>query len=363
MRIIEKTRELASNLASDRSGNFAVLTGVIASVLMLSVGYGVNVAQSYQLKSSLRNALDSAVTSTARDLTTGTIEEEEARKMVEAFLHANSDPKFATTNQFVLDGLVIDATAKTIEATAYANVNLAFPIFSVKNPRVSVSSAAVYSDKKIEVAMMLDVTGSMEKKGNIDKIDDLRKAATNAVKLLLAKQDPKNPRVRVAIIPYAEAVNTGVLADSVFVEVEGGSNLPRPIDAPIAVSAEEWPDNCATERKNKDGRADFSDEGPDTRRTYVDRRGRTKTYLAKVNRDDRVEVCPQAELVPLTADIEKLTRSIEEFRADGVTAGGIATQWGYYMLSPKWRAAIQGADMGTDRPTTIRRKSPRSPSS
>ena len=131
MRIIEKTRELASNLASDRSGNFAVLTGVIASVLMLSVGYGVNVAQSYQLNSSLRNALDSAVTSTARDLT-GTIEEEEARKMVEAFLHANSDPKFATNNQFVLDGLVIDATAKTIEATAYANVTRAFPILSVK---------------------------------------------------------------------------------------------------------------------------------------------------------------------------------------------------------------------------------------
>jgi Flp pilus assembly protein TadG len=342
MWLFEKTKELAGDLASDRSGNFAVLTGVVASMLMLSVGYGVNVAQSYQLKSSLRNALDSAVTSTARDLTTGAIEEEDARKMVEAFLHANSDPKFATTDRFVLDSLVIDRTAKTIEATAYANVNLAFPIFSTNDPRVSMRSASVYSDKTIEVAMMLDVTRSMEKKGKIDKIDDLRKAATNAVKLLLANQDPKNPRVRVAIVPYAEAVNTGKLADTVFVEVEGGSNLPPAIDAPITASAEKRPDNCATERKDKDGKADFSDDSP-----YTERRNKSgKTYLARVNRDDRMDVCPLAELVPLTADVETLTRSIDEFRADGVTAGGIAAQWGYYMLSPKWRSAIQGAGMG-----------------
>jgi Flp pilus assembly protein TadG len=346
MRIFRKTIEFAGNLASDRSGNFAVLTGVVASVLALSVGYGVNVAQSYQLKSSLRSALDSAVTSTARDLTTGTIEEKDARKMVEAFLHANSDAKFATTDQFVLDKLTINRTAKTIEATAYANVNLAFPIFSTEDPRVSISSAAVYSDKTIEVAMMLDVTGSMKKDGEIDKIDDLRKAATNAVNLLLANQNQERPRVRVAIVPYAEAVNTGKLADSVFVEIEGGSNLPRAIDAPIAASVSERPDNCATERKDKDGKADFSDDGPDAPRTYIDRRGRKNTYLAKVNRDDRMEVCPQAELVPLTADIEKLTSSIDDFRADGVTAGGIAAQWGYYMLSPKWRSAIQEAGMG-----------------
>jgi Flp pilus assembly protein TadG len=346
MRIFGKTKQFVRDLAGDRSGNFAVLTGVVASVLALTVGYGINVAQSYQLKSSLQNALDSAVTSTARDLTTGDIEEEEARKRVEAFLHANGDAKFATTNQFVLDRLVIDRTAKTIEASAYANVKLAFPFFSANDPRVSISAAAVYSDKLIEVAMMLDVTKSMEKDGKIDKIDDLRKAATNAVNLLLANQNPEKPRVRVAIVPYAEAVNTGKLAHSVFVEVEGGSNLPPPIDAPIAVSALERPDNCATERKDKDGKADFSDERPDARRTYVDRRGKTKTYLAKVNRDDRVEVCPQAELVPLTADIEKLTSSIDEFRANGVTAGGIAAQWGYYMLSPKWRSAIQEAGMG-----------------
>jgi hypothetical protein len=151
--------------------------------------------------------------------------------------------------------------------------------------------------------------------------------------------------VRVAIVPYAEAVNTGKLADAVFVETKGGSNLPPPIDEPVAAAAKTRPDNCATERKDKDGAADFTDDGPYTERTYIERK-KVKTYLARVNRDDRLNVCPKAELIALTADKARLTGTIDDFRADGVTAGGIAAQWGYYMLSPKWRNAIRDAGLG-----------------
>ena len=351
MRNFGRTKRVLGSFVGDRSGNFAVLTGVLASVLALSVGFGVNVGQSYHIKSSLRNALDAAVTSTARDLTTGEIEPKDARKMVEAFLHANSDPKFSTTGIFVLEDLIVDQNARTIEATASAHVDLAFPLFNTKNPRVTNRSAAVYSDKKIEVAMMLDVTGSMASTwSGPDKIGDLQKAATNAVGLLLDGQDQENPRVRVAIVPYAEAVNTGALADTVFVEVEGGSNLPPTIDEAVSVSAKASLDTCATERKDKDGKADFSDDGPYTERENNKR----KTYLAKVNSDDRISkdrktgktICPDAALVPLTADKQKLLDTIEDFEAEGVTAGGIAVQWGYYMLSPKWRSAIKDAGAG-----------------
>ncbi len=134
--------------------------------------------------------------------------------------------------------------------------------------------------------MMLDVTGSM----GGQKIKDLKAAAENAVEALLDGQDPKSPRVRVAIVPYAEAVNTGKLADAVFVEKEGGSNLPPAIDKPVSVSAEDRPDNCATERKDKDGAADFSDDGP-----YTERKNKKgKIYLARVNRDDRLQSVPES---------------------------------------------------------------------
>lgn len=335
-----RIRQTAGRFLGREDGNFAVVAAFGMSMIVMAVGFGVNVVQSYQVKMSLRDAMDAAITSTARDLTTGIIAEAEARPSVLAFLNANGDTRFITEGSFTLDSLVIDKAAKTVEGTASATVDLLFPLFSVKAPKVSVTSAALYSDKKVEIAMMLDVTGSM----GGQKIKDLRAAATNAVTIALAGQDKDNPRVRVALIPYAEAVNVGALADeAVFVERPGGIDLPPLINAPISVSAVAG-DNCATERKMPDGTADLSDDGPWTERWDPKRKG---DYFAKVNRDDRVSVCPTARIVPLTANTKKLTDTIKTFTANGVTAGGIAAQWGYYMLSPQWQPVVKNAGLGS----------------
>lgn len=332
------------NFAGDSRGNFAVVFGLAASVLALAVGFAVDTAQLMNAKSALREAVDAAVTSTARSITLGDISEQDAPKMVKAFLTANSTGGTLSYDQIVLDKLTIDRTAKTVEVAAHVDVPLYFPLFGMeKNRRVADVGAALYSDKQIEVAMMLDITGSM--KGQ--KIEDLKTAAENAVKALLkGNKDADKPRVRVAIVPYAEAVNTGKLAGTVFVEQKGGPDLPPAIDAPISVSAATRPDQCATERKMQDGSADFSDDAPDSIRT-VRRNNKDERYYAKVNRDDRLKICPEAELVALTADQQKLLDTITAFKAGGVTAGGIAAQWGYYMLSPKWRQTISDAGAGS----------------
>ncbi|MER8826142.1 pilus assembly protein [Mesorhizobium sp. M0938] len=332
--------------ASDRSGNFAVLFGMVASVLALSVGFGVNVSQLYNAKSSLQGVVDAAVTSTARDLTTGVIKEADASKSVQMFLDANNEAGILQADEIVLDKLTVDRTAKTVQADVHVNVGLYFPFFSMGDTRrVAASTTALYSDKQIEVAMMLDVTGSMAASWykKTDKIGDLRTAASKAVTDLLKwNRDKTNPRIRVAVVPYAEAVNTGGLASTVFVETEHGPRVPPPIDAAVSASLTLGRDKCATERKDKDGYADYSSDGPYTRRQ--DNNG--KTYLAKVNRDYDMGNCPSAALIPLTADEDKLLTTIAHFQADGVTAGGIAAQWGYYMLSPSWRSAIADAGLG-----------------
>ncbi len=336
----------AGSFAGDDSGNFAIVFGVALAALALGVGYAVDTIQLINAKSALRGAVDAAVTSTARDLTTGSATEDEANEIVRAFLSANSTGGILSNDGIVLDQMLMDRAAKTLQVTAYVDVPLYFPLFGLSNVRrVSETSAALYSDKKIEVAMMLDITGSMRGQ----KIKDLKAAAANAVEALLGSQNASNPRVRAAIIPYAEAVNTGKLADFVFVETEGGPILPPSIDDP-APTPSARPDNCSTERRDKDGAADFSDDGPDTIRLN----NQNKRYLAQVNRDWRITrnkdgstKCPTAELIPLTADKQKLLDTVKDFNADGVTAGGIAAQWGYYMLSPKWRPAIQAAGLGT----------------
>lgn len=351
----------------DRSGSFAVMMSMVLLVITMSAGYAVNLAQLYNVRSSLRQALDAAVTSTARDISTGRIKAEDAQDWVERFLKANGDPTFMGGDRLVLDQLTVDKAKSTIKVAGHVDVDIYFPLFGLSDQRrVTNVSAAVYSDKQIEVVMMLDVTGSMEKKGKKDKIGDLRTAAKNAVNALLDGQDPGKPRVRVALVPYASGVNVGDLANNVYAEGASASNLPPVAGSKllkdktgkntlpdfatyksIVAGAFSRPDACATERKDKNGNADLTAAGPETVRK--DKNG--KEYYALVNRDDRMSgkgmnACPEAKVIPLTADTETLLDSISEFEANGYTAGAIGIQWAYYMLSPEWRTAIKGAALG-----------------
>jgi len=367
MRHLGALRNTVSRFGSDAGGNFAILFGGVATMLAIAVGFGVDTAQMMNAKSALRAAVDSAVTSTARDLTTGKATEDEAKDIVKAFLSANNPNGVLPDEQIVLDDLIINHADKTIQAKAHVDVRMFFPVFGLDNVRrVSDIGAAIYSDKQIEVAMMLDMTGSM--KGQ--KIEDLKTAATNAVNSMLANQDPDDPRVRVAIVPYASGVNVGSLSSSTYAETSSSSDLPPVAGSALLVNktkqqtlpafaqyqsvvstAFPYADACATERKDRNGNADFSADGPSTIRT--DKSG--KQYYALVNRDDRLSgsgmnKCPDAKVIPLTADSSSLLKSIKSFKANGYTGGAIGVQWTYYMLSSQWRSAIQAAGLG-DGPT------------
>ena len=164
------------------------------------------------------------MTSTARDLTTGKIEVKDARALVEAFLSANSAGTFTSGDDFVLDTVVIDQTAKTIEATASAHVDIAFPLFSNAKPSVAITSAAVYSDKTIEVAMMLDITGSMAGQEDQEPEDGRQQCRQHVPFRPGPKAAARARRDRA----LCASVNTGPLQNMVFVEKPSS----RPVEPP-----------------------------------------------------------------------------------------------------------------------------------
>jgi Flp pilus assembly protein TadG len=304
-----------------RGGNFAVLSAAVASAIVLAAGLALNIGQVVMTKSNLLNAVDSAVTSTARDITTGRLKADEARETVEAFLHANGGTGFASSDRITLDSLVIDSKERTLRVKASVDVDMIFPVFGASPVRtVSAESAAVYSDRKIEVAMMLDITGSMSGR----KLRDLQHAAKNAAQTLLSSNGRANPRVRVAIVPYANAVNAGILAHTVFIEEKYTEGDPPRLDNPRLAGLRR-DDRCATERK---GGLQFTDASP---------------YGGMVNRDFRLGYCPPVPLRPLTTSLTDLEDTIDDFRARGHTAGHIGIQWSWYMLSPKWASMLPPA--------------------
>ncbi|TPN77622.1 VWA domain-containing protein [Mesorhizobium sp. CU2] len=319
--------------ARNRDGNIAILFGAAVSVLALGVGFAVNISQLYNARSSLQGVVDAAVTSTARDLTLGVIKEADANKTVQSFLDANSNAGILQTNQIVLDKLTVDRTASTVQADAHVDVGLYFPVFSTGDMRrVTASTTALYSNKTVEVAMMLDVTGSMAGQ----KIKDLRTAASNAVNSFLSGQSASNPRVRVAIVPYANSVNVGSLAAStVFVETQASDRKQAPGNSdPKYVSASTRPDNCATERK---GAYQYSDAGPGVSMVNRD------LFLSAFAQQTGTAACPVATVQPLTANASTLNSVIKNLVASGGTAGHIGVQWAWYMLSENWGSVMNAS--------------------
>lgn len=331
---LDKFLWLAGCFARDRGGNFIVMAGVVMAVLAMAVGFAVDIGQMMNARSALSSAIDAAVTSTARDLTTGTATEAEATKAVNAFLSANSSGGILASAQIELDKVVLDRTVRTLEVTAHVDVPLYFPLFgSEKTRRISQTGAAVFSDRNIEVAMMLDVTGSMKPDWPNDKIGDLQKAAKSAIGIFLGNQDEAKPRTRVAIVPYANSVNVGNLAaKSVYAE---RSPEDRTKTQGNTVLIGRTPaDKCATERP---GLYQYKNDGPDV--SMVHRDYFLDGYLAKYTTSRpyyKPDPCPTTPIVPLTASVKALQDSVDSFKVDGGTAGHIGIQWTWYMLSEKW---------------------------
>lgn len=319
----------------DRRGNYGMMMAIVAPMLLVGAGFGINIAQLSNARSNLLAALDSAVTSTARDLTMGTIEERDARASVEAFLFANGVRSFSKSDLLTLDVIDVDRTARTVSAQASVVVDVAFPLFgAASRQKITTESAAIYSDRRIEVAMMLDVTGSMAGQ----KLRDLKSAAKNAVTTLLAYNGEASQRVRIALVPYANSVNVGrtIAEASVFFERNVGDRKQAPAsDDPlmVAASAASRSDYCATERK---GDYQYTDDGPDV--SMVNRDYLLSAFVT--NRDWGGRTCPAAEVVPLTTSKTTLDTRIDSFVASGGTAGHIGIQWTWYMLSEKWASVV-----------------------
>ncbi|WP_054310296.1 TadE/TadG family type IV pilus assembly protein [Mesorhizobium sp. 1M-11] len=329
---LDKFLGLACRFGRDRHGNFMVMAGVIMGLLALAVGFAVDVGQMMNARSALSNAIDAAVTSTARDLTTGTATEQEATKAIKAFLSANSAGGILASDQIVLDKVELDRTVRTLEVTAHVDVPLYFPLFgSEKTRRVSQTGAAVYSDRKLEVAMMLDVTFSMYGQ----KLADLKKAANSAAKIFLDGQDAANPRKRLAIIPYSDSVNVGPLAaKSVFAEKYASDRLKTGGNTDAAMLKNQSVGNCATERP---GPYQYKEDGPEVSMVHRD------YYLDKYAEHYDTDPCPSSEILPLTADLSAAQARIKGLVAVGGTAGHIGIQWTWYMLSEKWGSIMSAS--------------------
>ncbi|WP_062207200.1 TadE/TadG family type IV pilus assembly protein [Aureimonas sp. AU12] len=188
---------------ADQSGNFAILTALMAVPLILAVGFGVDAARYYSAQAKLQNATDMA----ALALAASTEQDSQTlAKLATSYLLAN----MSNTNVDHIAVKVTTATPEEIELAASGTMPLTFmQLARLSSMTLGTETKAMRSPvRNVELALVLDNTWSMSETdaGGVTKINTLKQAARELVNALITDEDSP---VRIGLVPYADYVNVG----------------------------------------------------------------------------------------------------------------------------------------------------------
>lgn len=217
-------REFSERLAEDSRGNIAMLFGLSMPVLILMTVGGVDIHRASTVRVNLQDALDAAALAAARSPYVNNVD---IQRVGMASLRANlkAYPNITLREgdtSFVLNSdEVVVATSKVDVRTLVANLFLPpYGKFMDDYLPVGAHTEVDRSSRNIEVALVLDITGSMAGQ----RIVDLKAAAKDLVDLIV--QPIQTPYYsKVALVPYSNAVNPGTYATSARGGVRGSTNI------------------------------------------------------------------------------------------------------------------------------------------
>lgn len=186
---------LVSRFARSRSGNFAMMMGVVAVPLMLAGGLAIDAATISSEQSRLQGAMDAASLAIARE--GDQVSDERATQIASDYLKANYGGAYTD--------LAIKRVGTRVTVDAKAKAPLAFGgLFGYQNWPVGAVASADIAYANYEVALVLDTTGSM--KGG--KLQSMKDAVEGLVDSMSSQVKGTN-RLKFAIVPFSSFVNVG----------------------------------------------------------------------------------------------------------------------------------------------------------
>lgn len=210
-------------------GNVALMFAIALPILMMITLGAVDIHQAFKVKAQLQDALDAAALAAARSKYS---DDFNINRIGMAALQANMPGYFdkdGDTASFVLvDNRRVEAEARVDVKVLVANVFLP-PYGKLMDDYlpVSTSSQVLRASRNVEVALVLDITGSMSG----SPLTSLKEAAKELVGLVVQKeQTPFTSRV--ALVPYSMGVNLGDYA----------AKARGPLQASTVIEGADWAD-------------------------------------------------------------------------------------------------------------------------
>jgi Flp pilus assembly protein TadG len=304
-----------SAFGQNESGTIAVIFALSVMILIGTTGLAVDASRAYSVSMRVGSILDAAALAGAKMFDRPNSTDADIRARTQAFLKAHTNALNVTGLSLTNFQTAIDRSKSSVKLTIDVKVPTTFAnVAGIPSFDFTKSAKVVYDLKRVELAMVLDVTGSMALNG---KLDAMKVAAKEVIDLLIDPSAPPALANKIALAPYAASVNVGGYLGS----VASGQSVTG--------------DTCVLERP---GTASQTDQAPGGAA-----RARVMNTLNPAGDPNYHYSCPAPAIMPLSTSLGALKSHIDAFTGFGGTAGHMGTAWGFHLISPNWAGVFGGA--------------------
>lgn len=375
--VSDRCARLARRFRSDVSGGVALLFAISLVPLLAVAGGAVDYTMAAGRKVRLQSALDAATLDATRSVTALS-----TNAQIAAIIQKHISGQLSFASQVSVT-VAVDTSARKVDATAtLAHHPYLLPVVGISSISVGAQSSSQLGRNLLEVALVLDNSGSMAG----SRITTLRTAANSLATKVLDMAYMAGD-AKVAVVPFASMVNVGPNnANASWMDTNGQSPInyeniastsnhrfkqysrmvgvtwagcvearPSPHDVTDSVPSSGNPatlfvPSFAPDEPDEGTNASFynnylSDNGTCQSGQATDmlsRQRRSCKYkgatpdqsLANGTRRGPNQLCDSAPILPLTSTRTTLTTAINAMQAYGGTNLHEAMMWGWRVLSP-----------------------------
>ena len=308
----------AKGFRKDESGAMIIFGLIIFVMMLLAGGMAVDFIRFEHERANLQYTLDRAVLASAalsQPLDPVTVAEDYFDKS--DLENYELDVRMPTN---VINAREITANASLTMNTFFINM------LGIESMDAAARGAAEERIPKVEISLVLDVSGSM---GNNGKLANLKTAAKEFVDTLLI--DENEDLVSISLIPYNMQVNAG-------------EDLLNAMN----VSDEHDSSHCVDFSSSSYNSAAISSSSELQRAGHFDPFYTSIDHPGSASDDNhtRLFMCPTtsySEIITFSQDAGALRTRIDALEAGGNTSIDIGAKWGTYLLDPSSNAALVGA--------------------
>jgi Flp pilus assembly protein TadG len=324
-RIVDRLKNSLQAFRRDRAANVVFTFALVTVPIVGAVGAAVDYSRGNSAKAAMQAALDSAALTMGKEylsLTTANAKGK-ATNYFNAVFNRTEAHNIKITTEFKTGDEAITLAGTGIVDTTFVR------ILGIKKLKIDGSSTVIWgTNKTLEIALVLDNTGSMASSGKIDALKKATKDFIDAMK----KVSRKSGDLKVAVIPFDTHVNIGtgnknaawidwsLMTGAGTAGTTGWNSANNYGDADddtryddVADAKDNW-NGCVIDRQQP---YDADDTAPTN----------AATAFPAVN-------CDLAPLLPLTTDFTAAKDMLDKMKSSGKTNLTVGLVWGWHALTP-----------------------------